>query len=185
MGFDSFGAPQFGLSDVKVAAYTATNSYGTAVDIPSVQMMGGIVQVVSAQLEGDDEITDSHAQAIGGQVQIRFGSVSIAALEVLLGIDSVLSADTYDWLQVDGGDNMPYFGICGKVAATQGDGDLHIFLPKVKIMEDVTLSSAEYGQYIIPETTAQAIPDATYGIINLIEHETATAIAIPPTSIAS
>ena len=39
MGFDSFGAPQFGLNDVKVAAYTATDTYGTEVDVPSVQMM--------------------------------------------------------------------------------------------------------------------------------------------------
>jgi hypothetical protein len=147
-------------------------------------MMGTVMQVISAQLEGDDKITDSHSQAIGGQVQIRFGSVSIAALEVLLGIDSVLSADTYDWLQIDGGDNMPYFGLCGKISATQGDGDLHVFLPKVKIMEDVQLVQAEYGQYIIPETSAQAIDDDTYAIINLIEHETATAVAIPPTNIA-
>jgi hypothetical protein len=183
MGFDSQGAPQFGLNDVKVAAYSATNDYGSAVDIPSVQMMGGILQVVSAQLEGDDEITDAHSQAIGGQVRIRFGSISIAALEVLLGISSVASEGVYDWLQIDGGDNMPYFGICGKIAATQGSGDTHIFLPKVKIMEDVTLSSAEYGQYVIPEVTAQAIPDATYAIYNIIEHDTATAVAIPPTNI--
>jgi len=185
MGFDSFGAPQFGLSDVKVAVWNATDDYGTAVDVPSVQLMGTVMQVISAQLEGDDQIMDSHSQVIGGQVRLRFGSVSIAALEVILGIDSTLSADTYDWLQVGGGDNMPYFGICGKIAATQGSGDLHVFLPKVKIMEDVTLASAEYGQYIIPETTAQAIDDATYEIINLIEHNSATAVAIPPTNIAA
>jgi len=183
MGFDSFGAPQFGLNDVKVAAYNATDDYGTEVDVPSVQMMGTVLQVISAQLEGDDKITDAHSQAIGATVRVRFGSLSIAALEVILGIDSIANGSVYDWLKVDGGDNMPYFGICGKVAATQGSGDAHVFLPKLKIMDDVTLIEAEYGQYVIPEVNCQAIDDDTFGIVNVIEHATAAAVAIPPTSI--
>ena len=85
---------------------------------------------------------------------------------------------------VSGGDVMPYFGIVGKVNATVGTGDLHVFLPKVKIMQDIELASAEYGQYVIPELTAQGVADATYGIINLVEHETGAAIAIPPTNIS-
>lgn len=187
MAFDSYGAPQFGLLDVKIAAYNATNDYGTAVDVPSVQMMGAVLQQVSAQLEGDDAITDSASSAIGGETRVRFGSVSIAALEVLLGNASTPSGSTpnaQDHLKVSGGDKMPYFGICGRVDATVGTGDLHIFLPKVKIMQDVELASAEYGQYMIPELTAQAVDDATFGIINLIEHETAAAVAIPPTNIS-
>lgn len=184
MAFDSFGAPQFGLNDVKVAAYNATNDYGTEVDVPSVQMMGAVLQQIAAQLEGDDSITDSGASAIGGEVRIRFGSVSIAALEVILGNASTASGAVQDHLKVSGGDTMPYFGICGKVNATVGSGDLHIFLPKVKIMQDVELASAEYGQYIIPEMTAQAVDDTTFGIINLIEHSTVAAVAIPPTNIS-
>ena len=187
MAFDTYGAPQFGLLDVQIAAYTATDTYGSAIDIPSVQMLGAVLQQVSAQLEGDDTITDSASSAIGGEVRIRFGSVSIAALEVLLGNTSTPSGTTpnaQDHLMVSGGDKMPYFGICGRVDATVGTGDLHIFLPKVKIMQDVELASAEYGQYIIPEITAQAVDDATYGIINLVEHETALAVAIPPTNIS-
>jgi len=184
MAFDSFGAPQFGLEDVKVAVYNATDDYGSAVDIPSVQLMGTEMQTVSAQLEGDDKITDSHAQIIGGAVRLRFGSVSMAALEVILGIASTASGAVQDHLKLSGGDDMPYFGICGKMSATVGSGDLHVFLPKVKIMENVTLAQAEYGQYIIPEVAAQAVDDATYGVINLIEHSTDTAIAIPPTNIS-
>lgn len=185
MGFDAFGAPQFGLEDVKIATYNATDDYATAVDIPSVQLMGTVMQMVSAQLEGDDKITDSHSQVIGGQVRIRFGSVSMAALEVLLGIASTPSGpNLQDHIKISAGTDMPYFGICGKMSATQGGGDLHVFLPKVKIMEDVTLAQAEYGNYLIPEVACQAVDDDTYGVINLIEHSTDTAIAIPPTNIS-
>jgi hypothetical protein len=184
MAFDTIGAPQFGLNDCKIAAWNATDDYGTEVDVPSVQLMGAILQIISAQLEGDDAIQATAARAIGGEVRIRFGSVSIGALEVLLGNSSTASGAVQDHLAVAGGDNMPYFGICGKALAEEGVGDLHVFLPKVKITSDVELASLEYGQFAIPEFTAQAVDDATYYIINLVEHSTSVAVAIPPTNIS-
>ena len=186
MAFDSFGAPQFGMNDAKVAAYNATDDYGTAVDIPSVQMLQTDIRVLSGELEGDDEITDAHTQVIGGRVRMRFGSLSIAALEVLLGLTSSASGSSpnqLDQLKVSGGDNMPYVGISGKMAATQGDGDTHVFIPKCKIVSDFTLVQGEYGQYTIPEVELSAIPDTTYGVAIVIEQETAAAVAIPPTNV--
>jgi len=186
MAFDAYGAPQFGLNDVKIAVWNSTDSYGSAVDVPSVQMMGAILQIISAQLEGDDTITATAARAIGGEVRIRFGSVNIAALEVLLGntaTSSIASPNEVYQLKVSGGDNMPYFGIVGRALAEEGVGDFQVFFPKVRITSDVTLASLEYGTFAIPEFTAQAVDDATYGILSLIEHQAATAIAIPPANI--
>src|SRR4051812_26841533 len=111
------GGPQFGLSDVKIAAWNATNSYGSAVDIPSVQMFSVTLRMMSAELTGDDQITAQASRAIGASCQIRFGSVSILALEVLLGntaTSSVASPNQVKQLKMIGGDNMPYFGIVGK-----------------------------------------------------------------------
>ena len=186
MPFDTYGAPQFGLNDVKIATWNATNSYGTAVDVPSVQLMGAVLRILSAQLEGDDTITATAARAIGGQSQFRFGSVSIAALEVILGNTASSSGTTPNQqknLRVVGGDNMPYFGICGRALAEEGVGDFHVFLPKVRVTSDITLASMEYGNFAIPELTVEGVSDASYGIINLIPHETAVAVAIPPTGI--
>lgn len=184
MAFDSFGAPQFGLQDVKVATWTATDTYGTAVDIPSVQLMGTTLATVSAQLEGDDTITASAARAIGGEVRVRFGSISILALEVILGNTSTASGSVQDHLMVSGGDNMPYIGICGKALAEEGSGDTHIFIPKCKLMGDLTIAQLEYGAFAIPEATIQIVDDATYGLINVVEHSTSVAVAIPPTNIS-
>ena len=186
MPFDSYGAPQFGLSDVQIAPWNATNDYGSAVDVPSVQLMGTVLQVVSATLEGDDTITASAARAIGGEVRIRFGSVNIAALEVLLGntaTSSVASPNEVRQLKMAGGDNMPYFGIVGKALAEEGGGDFLVFLPKVRIMSDVELATLEYGNFAIPEFTAQAVADTTYGILSLIQRETSGSFTIPPANI--
>jgi len=183
MGFDSFGAPQFGLNDVKIATWNATDDYDTAVDVPSVQLMGTTLATVSAQLEGDDEITASAARAIGGEVRVRFGSISIAALEIILGNTSTASGSVQDHLKVSGGDAMPYIGICGKAKAEEGSGDTHVFIPKCKLMGDLTIAQLEYGQFAIPEATVQIVDDTTYGLINVVEHSTDTAVAIPPTNI--
>lgn len=184
--FDDYGAPQFGLNDVKIAVWTATDTYGPAVDIPSVQLMGAVLQIISAQLEGDDAITATAARAIGGEVRVRFGSVNIAALEVLLGntaTSSIASPNEVKQLKVDGGDNMPYFGIVGRALAEEGVGDFQVFFPKVRITSDITLATLEYGTFTIPEFTAQAVTDETYGILSVIEHEAPTVIAIPPANV--
>jgi len=183
MAFDSYGAPQFGLNDVKVATWTATDTYGTEVDIPSVQLMGTTLATVSAQLEGDDSITASASRAVGGEVRVRFGSISIAALEIILGNTSTASGSAQDHFKVSGGDNMPYIGICGKALAEEGSGDTHVFIPKCKLMGNLTIAQLEYGQFAIPEATIQIVDDATYGLINVIEHATAADVAIPPTNI--
>jgi hypothetical protein len=183
MAFDSFGAPQFGLQDVKIATWNATDDYAAEVDVPSVQLMGTTLSQVSAQLEGDDTITATAARAIGGEVRLRFGSISILALEVLLGNASTASGAAQDYIRVSGADNMPYIGICGKALAEEGTGDTHVFIPKCKLTGDLTIAQLEYGQFAIPEMTITMVDDATYGLINIIEHAADTAVAIPPTNL--
>lgn len=187
MAFDAYGAPTFGLRDVKIATWNSTGSYGTAVDVPSVQMYSATLQQTSATLEGDDSITATAARAISSSVQIRFGSISLLALEVMLGNSATSSLSTPNavkGLKVAGGDNMPYFGIVGQAYAEEGQGDIHVFVPKCKITGDVTLANLQYGQFAIPELTVMAVDDSTYGVIYLVEHETATAVVIPPANIA-
>lgn len=79
-----------------------------------------------------------------------------------------------------GGDSLPYIGICGKANAEEGTGDTHVFIPKCKIMSDVTLAEFQYGQFAIPELELEIVDDATYGILQVIEHTTQIAVAIPP-----
>lgn len=185
MAFDLYGAPQFGLSDCKIATWNATNSYGSAVDVYSVQLLGSVLQIISAQLTGDDTITATAARAVGGEVRIRFGSVQLPALEVLLGntaTSSVASPNAVKQLKIVGGDNMPYIGLVGKALGEEG-GDFLVFFPKLRIMSDVTLATLEYGTFAIPELTLQAVDDATFGICSVIERQTAGTVVIPPANI--
>jgi len=178
MPFDQ-GAPQFGIRDAKIAKWNSAGSYGSLVDVMSIQMMSVTMQQVSAQLEGDDEITATASRAIGGQVQMRFGGANLESLAVMLGI-TVGTISSVDQLQIAGGDVMPYFGIIGKFNAEEGGGDTWAFLPKAKITSDFTLLQGEYGSFAIPEVTVQLVSDEDYGVINLITHPTALDITVMP-----
>lgn len=187
MAFDSFGAPQFGLCDVKIAAWNATNSYGTVVDVMSAQQLGGTMRISSAEMTGDDKITATGSRVVGGEIRLRFGGISLAALEVLLGntaTSSVASPNIVKQLKMVGGDNLPYFGLIGQALAAEGIGDFLIFYPKCKIMSDVQLVNLAYGEFAIPEMTIMAVDDDTYGVFSLVERQTTGAVTVlPPANI--
>ncbi len=149
----------FGLRDVKIAKRNNDGSYGTAVDVPSVQLLEASPQTINAQLEGDDTITAVHAVANRAQVRIRFGSLSVEALEVITGQTASLTGTTPNrkrTLTIDDVD-FPYFGLVGKAVGAQG-GDVHVFVPMLKAMEGFT-ATFEYGRFAVPEITAMALPD--------------------------
>lgn len=176
MAFSAFGAPQFGLRDCKVAAWTSTGVYGAAVDVMSVQQLGGTLRVAAAELVGDDTITATGSRVVGGQITLRFGSINLAALEVILGntaTSSVASPNTVKQLKMVGGDALPYFGLAGVALAEEGVGSFTVFYPKCKIMGDIQLVNLAYGEFAIPEITIQAVDDATFGVLSLIEQQTA------------
>lgn len=182
MAFDQ-GAPQFGLADCKIAVWNSAGSYGTLVDIMSIQLLGVTLQQVSAQLTGDDRITATAARAIGGTVQMRFGGINLDSLAVLLG-KAIGTISSVEQIGIQGGHRFPYVGIIGKALAEEGGGDFWVYAPKAKLMSDFQLSM-EYGTFAIPEVTVQLVADDSYGVINLVSHPTDVAITVmPPANIA-
>lgn len=170
----------FGLNDCKVAVWNSAENYGTAVDVESIQLFGLDLQTISGELTGDDIIVDTHAQIISASVRIRFGFKTLDVIEVLSGVTVTDSSPTSKSITF-GRDNMPYFAMAGKISHTEGDGDLHVFIPKCKLMDGLSFSS-EYGQYMTQEINATAVYEgATYGIARLIPHATAAAVTIPIT----
>lgn len=184
--FDDYGAPQWGINDCKIAVWTATDTYGSAVDVPAIQALNTVARVSSAELQGDDRIVATASRVIGAQITLRFGSINLGVLEVLTGntaTSSVSSPNEVKNLRVLAGNKLPYFGIVGKALSEEGSGDFLVFIPKAKIMGDINLVQLEFGNFAIPELTVMAVDDETYGPINLVERETAAAVTIPPANI--
>lgn len=182
------GGPTFGLQDVKIAAWNGADDYATEVDVMSAQSLNTVMRVVTAELTGDDVITATASRPVGSQITMRFGGVSIAALEVMIGntaTSSVASPNNVKTFRVAGGESLPYFGITGRaIGAEDPTQDTLVFLPKVKIMSDFNLIQMEYGQFSIPEVTLMGVADSSYGIINLIQRETgSTTVEVPPANV--
>lgn len=181
--FDPFGSPQFGLSDVKVAKNNLDGSFGAAVDVPSVQLLGLQLQTTNAELTGDDIITAVHSKIIGGQATIRWGSVAFEVLEVLTNLTTESGNTTpnqYRRMRITAY-QAQYFAICGKVNAVEGSGCFIMFAPLVKLMEGFTVE-AQYGQFIIPNVTARFLVDTNYNntAVEFDEYESDQTVVIPP-----
>jgi hypothetical protein len=124
----TINAYKFGLNDCKIATWSSAESYGTAVDVESIQLMGVEFNTESGQLEGDDIITDTHAKAQSVTVRLRFGFKDLDVVEILTGVTNTESAPNSESM-VFGGDNMPYSPFAGRVGRDRGRRDMHIFIP--------------------------------------------------------
>lgn len=179
----TINAFKFGLNDCKVAPWNGVESYGTAVDVESVQMFGFELQTESGELEGDDITTDVHAKIQSANVRFRFAFKDLAVLAVLTGVSHVESP--YNESMKFGRDNMPYFAVCGRADATSGGGDTQVFVPKCKLLDAFSLGF-EKGSYVTPEIAGKAVYEgSTYGIGKIINNATAQNVTIPPTGATS
>jgi hypothetical protein len=176
----------FGLADAQIKTWSAAGTYsGTMTDVPSIQQLAVTQQLTQAQLVGDDQITATAAAAIGATAKFRFGGLNFDALGVILGITATTISSVIQF-GMAGGHAMPYFGIQGKMQDAAGSGSFVMYLPKCKIMSEFTIAQGEYGAFVIPEVTVQLVPDATYGVYNLIQYPTNFTIAtFPPANIAA
>lgn len=173
----------FGIQDAKVATRDGLNDYGTAVDVPYIQMMNVTMRVISAEGTGDDRIVAVASRVIAGQGQCRMQGVSLEALEVVTGMTLAEEGDPPNeikTLPIVAGTRLPAFGIIGQGLEEEGMGDVLLFTPNAKITSDVTLGTMEYGTLSQVEFTFTAIDDGEYDILNLIHRETTGAYTLPP-----
>lgn len=169
-------AYRYGLNDLKIAAWNGENSYGAAVDIDAAEAFTVEVVVQADQLEGDDVIKDTIAKITSATATLRYGDVSLAVLERLLG-GTLSSGSGYDRLKV-GQNDAPYFSICGRLKGSAG-GDTHIWLPKCRLSGNLSYA-ARQNSYLIPEAEITAVHEGdANGVIVIKRHDALTPVSIP------
>jgi hypothetical protein len=187
MAADSYGNYAFGLHDAKVATWTATATYGTAVDVPNAKNVVVTPEFITGKQTGDDAIVAVASRLIGVDVTLTFGSMSLAALVVIMGqatASSVSSPNEVKQFKPSLGAKMPNIGLSAVAYSENDSGSYNLFVPKMKLMS-INFGGMEYGNFKDVEATFYGVADATYSAFQLIEQETAvTTAVVPPANIA-
>jgi hypothetical protein len=167
-----------GIRDLKIAAWTAADSYGTAYDILGIRSASLEWVVETDELRGDDEVLDRYTKAVSVNVTMEQASVDLMALDMLLGGTLIQTADYYD-LMISESDEVPFIAIAGRIVGSGGTADLHFFVPKAKLAGNLALAAA-LDTYMLPGATFQGVSEgATNGMLRLRHFTALTALEIP------
>lgn len=177
------------FDDGKIATNSGNGSFGTATDVKACQMVSLTAEMRSGTLSGDGGKRALASKIIGVKGKIRFGGVQQDILAIVLGQTVSSSGTTPNQMKRLPIKNVmnPYFAVCARAKASEGAGDAHLFAPKIKCMSDIEVSFEEENFCIVEfdfEGTYDdyVLDSGTPICMDIIEHETAVAIAIPPTS---
>lgn len=188
MSIFSIAGAQYDVDDVKIAKRLGNGVYGALVDIPSVNMYMGEIQIRSATGRGDGGITALASSIESANVTFRNISFSQAASEIFLGFSSYLSGTSPTRtrsMKMGIGKAMPYFGIVGRSLSSDSDACTMMFFPYVKIMQPFSVSFND-NEFVSPEIQCMAVGDPYLTddtsrplLVQIKEYETAVPIGIP------
>lgn len=175
MGTKSFHR---GLRDIKIAAWAAENSYGTAYDVLGARNMSVEWVVETDELRGDDVVLDRYTKPVSVTVRIEQAAVDLEVVDMLMG-GTLVSGALYEDFFVGEDDEVPYVAVAGRVVGSGGTSDLHIFVPKCKLAGNLQLQ-AQLDTYMLPNAEFQGVNEGTInGMFRLRKFTAATALEIP------
>lgn len=167
-----------GLRDMKIAAWTAENSYGTAYDIHGARNMSVTWVVETDQAEGDDVVLDRFSKIIAVTVNIAQAAVDLELLDIISG-GTLVSNASYEDLKLGQDDNIAYVAIAGRSVSSDAANELHVFVPKCKIAGNLDWAM-QYGTYTFPAAEFQGVNEGdTNGFIRFRKFTATTALEIP------
>jgi len=167
-----------GLRQLKIAAWNAANSYGTAYLIRGARSMAVEIVVETDELRGDDVVLDRYTKIVSANVNVEQATVDLAAYDMMTG-SSLVSNGDYEDVVISESEEVPYLALAGRVVGSGGVGDLHIFIPKAKLAGNIALQ-AQQDTFILPAATFQGVSEgAVNGIYRLRNFASATALEIP------
>lgn len=167
-----------GIRDMKIAAWTAENTYGTAYDLLGARNMSVEWVVETDELRGDDVVLDRYTKPVSVTVRIEQASVDLEAVDMLMG-GTLVSGAAYEDFFVGEDDEVPYVAVAGRIVGSGGSNDLHIFVPKCKLAGNLQLQ-AQVDTYMLPGAEFQGVNEgATNGMFRLRKFTALTALEIP------
>ena len=110
------------ITDLKIAAYTmATDTFGTAVDLPEAQTLEVSFEADTDELKAEGYLQYLLSVITHATFKLSGGGVPYAALVVLTGASNTTSVAAPNQIRRQkysaGGAGLPYFGLIGKMGS--------------------------------------------------------------------
>lgn len=167
-----------GLRDLKISAWSAENSYGTAYDVLGAREMTVEWVVQTDQLEGDDLVLDRYTKVTSVNLRLSHAAVDLNVLDLLMGGTLVSNASYEDFI-IGETDEVPYVAIAGRIVGSGGGSDLHLFIPKAKLSGNLQYQ-AQLNNYLIPAAEFQGVHEGTQnGMMRVRKFTALTGLEIP------
>lgn len=167
-----------GIRDLKLAPWTAENSYGTMYDIHGARNMSVEWVLETDQLIGDDVVLDRYSKLVSVTVRIEQAAVDIAVIDYFLG-GTLVSNASYEDFFIGENDEIPFVALAGRIVGSGGTSDLQMFVPKAKISGNLSLA-AQQGAYMLPTAEFQGVHEGSInGMMRLRKFTAPTALEIP------
>lgn len=177
----------YDIDDAKIAVNQLDGTFGTLVDIPSVSRLTFTMRNRNQTMRGDGRITAIASATESADVVVA-GAFDLRVLEIAMGFTNYQTGSTpnqYTSTKFGAGRRMPYFGIVGRARSDQDLSGTMIFIPYLKIMEQVEVGIGD-NEMPSPELRCMALGDPTLldddGLPLLIHvkgYETVVALDMP------
>lgn len=174
----SDNAFRFGVNDSKIAPWQSAGTWGDEIDLYGVQNMEFVINTLTADQRGDDDLLDTHARPNGVRVTAQNAAITMAAVAALLGETQTTSPSAAILSQND--TVRPYVGVAAKVLGTGDGGDHHMIAYKCKLTGDIGFSLQD-GQYVSPRMELRGVKEEVYGYYTIVRHDDEAAVTIPLT----
>lgn len=175
-----------GVRDCKIRKWSAVGSYsGSTLDLIGVNQFEVNDRVNEDTAEGDDAEIDYFSEAVGAEVRARFFEQTEVGMDVIAMItNQTVSSDASGHERLSQGTGRyAYLGLAAQVYDVDGVSDRHFFVRKGKVTG--MRYTPSYNGYLIQDLQFRAVKEdptsSSSAPYDLIEHDTAIAIAIPPT----
>lgn len=163
-GIFEFGGNSYDIDDVRVFINHNNGTFGTKIDVPSINMFRIEFVMKNQRAQGDGGITALASAVESINVTMRNVGISRDHWAVMFPSSSYEYGTTpnrEEDLFIEAGAPNPYFGALARIfdGESQSAGAI-IFIPRIKVMNNVQWQ-AEYNTFVAPEITGMAVPETT------------------------
>jgi hypothetical protein len=173
-----------GIRAAIVAPWNGDGTYGTAVRVPGIKNVNIEAVTVNAEQTGDDRVMAVMSKVVSGNVTMSQARFSFEVMNVI-NAQPIQSASSFKRQKFTSRKSR-YFGLVAHIDEPEGDGELQLFIPQMKLMENLSMNYA-YGEFTTPELSVRALLDENYNdedgypcLFYVIQVDARQDLAIPP-----